>query len=486
MRLWLLLAVLLMQAVPSWGMEQYTEVLRDQYGRAITGATVTVKNAGSATLATIYSDNVSTAKPNPFLTNALDGSLNFYASNGVYDITFSYPGITFDASKTRRIGIFDVNDFSGGGGGGGTASCYKLVSDVSYTVVAADNNCVVEFSNAATVAVTLPQAGTSGFTATFRVTALNRGAGDVIITPTISSIQGDTDLTLTTGQSTDIQSDGTNYVYTPGIVPATGWPQTLTTAASTSEVSPVKFCGIGLLADDCYYIYVHSNGTPTIRGVRNGVENDLNIEVVIGSGRQWILKDSSGNVIVQIEPGASGMGSKYTFGASYRPIKSIWFGAASLYGDGTNCPTDPTAVTINSGPKIPTFICADNNGSRLTGAVKMPDSYDGGTITLTHVYIQTAADTNALHGDVAAQCRGNGAVVNNTWGTEIAIDDAGVTGGARNDFTTSAAITPNGTCTGAPMLYWYYELDATGTTTAAATLHHVGFMMEYSVTSWSD
>lgn len=483
-----LLGILLAVLLDSSGvlaMEHYVEVLRDQYGRAITGATVTVKNAGTSTVSTLYSDNGVTVKSNPFLTNALDGSYSFYASNGVYDITFSYPGVTFDTALTRRISLFDVNDFSGGGGGG-TASCYRLVSSSTYTVVAADNNCVVEFSNASTVNVTLPEAGTAGFTATFRFTALNRGAGDVILTPTTSTIQGDTDLTLTTGQSTDIQSDGTNYVYTPGIVPATGWPQTITAAASTSEVSPLKVCGLGLLTDDCYYIYVHSNGTPTIRGVRNGVENDLNTEVVIGSGKSWLLKDSSGNTIIEVTPGAASMDLKYVFGANYRPRKSIWFGASSLYGDGTNCPSDPTAVTINSGPKIPTFICADNNGSRLHGSVKMPDAYDGGTLTFTHVYVQTAADTNALNGDVAAQCRGNGVIVNSTWGTEVAIDDAAVTGGSRNDFTTSAAVTPNGTCTGAPMLYWYYDLDATGTTTATATLHHLGFLMEYSVTSLSD
>jgi hypothetical protein len=35
------------------------------------------------------------------------------------------------------------------------------------------------------------------------------------------------------------------------------------------------------------------------------------------------------------------------------------------------------------------------------------------------------------------------------------------------------------------MLYWRYQLDATGTTTAVATLHHVGFRMEYSETSRS-
>jgi hypothetical protein len=52
--------------------------------------------------------------------------------------------------------------------------------------------------------------------------------------------------------------------------------------------------------------------------------------------------------------------------------------------------------------------------------------------------------------------------------------------------TTSAAATCAGTgVAGGDMLYFRYQLD-TATTSAVATLHHVGFMMEYSVTSLSD
>jgi hypothetical protein len=122
----------------------------------------------------------------------------------------------------------------------------------------------------------------------------------------------------------------------------------------------------------------------------------------------------------------------------------------------------------------------------MYGSTMMPDSWDGGTVTFAHSYIQTAADTGALNGDIAAQCRGNGEVPSSTWGTEIAIDDAAVVGSNSNDKTTSAAVTPAGTCAAGDMLYWRYQLDATGTTTAVATLHHVGFMMEYVVTSLSD
>lgn len=198
-----------------------------------------------------------------------------------------------------------------------------------------------------------------------------------------------------------------------------------------------------------------------------------------------IRDEEAAAAIFTIDPDAASKLLMYQYGTNYRPLKSVWIGAGNLYGDGTNCPSRPTAVTINSGPVIPTFICADSNSSRLVGALRMPGDWDGGTITLTHSYIQTAADTSALNGDVAAQCRGAGETVSSTWGSEIAVDDAAVTGSNANDLTTSAAITPAGTCAAGDMLYFYYELDATGTTTATATLHHLGFHLTYTSTSWS-
>ncbi|MEQ1844161.1 MAG: hypothetical protein ABL983_01120, partial [Nitrospira sp.] len=198
-----------------------------------------------------------------------------------------------------------------------------------------------------------------------------------------------------------------------------------------------------------------------------------------------IRDEEAGATVLTIDPDAASKLLMYQFGSNYRPLKSVWIGAGALYGDGTQCPERPTAVTINSGPKIPTFVCTDNNASRLTGMLRMPGDWDGGTITITHSYIQTAADTSALNGDAAAQCRGNGETVSSTWGTEVAIDDAAVTGSNKNDMTTSGDITPAGTCAPGDMLYFYYELDATGTTTAVATLHHLGFRLTYSSTSLS-
>ncbi|HMD81946.1 MAG TPA: hypothetical protein VKE92_11590, partial [Anaerolineales bacterium] len=135
-----------------------------------------------------------------------------------------------------------------------------------------------------------------------------------------------------------------------------------------------------------------------------------------------------------------------------------------------------------------TIICADNDASSIYGEVVMPDAWDGGTVTFTHRYVQTAADTGVLNGDISTACRLATSTINATWGSEVAIDDAAVTGSNAIDMTTSGAVTANGTCTaGVPrLLQFRYQLDAAGTTTAVATLHHLGFTMRYSVTSLSD
>jgi hypothetical protein len=204
-----------------------------------------------------------------------------------------------------------------------------------------------------------------------------------------------------------------------------------------------------------------------------GVGNTSEVMLVIGA-------DPGSDVTITLPTSTSTLLSTTT-----AQNKSMWFGAAGLSVDGTQCAT-PAEVTINSGPKLYTIICTDNDGSTIYGSTTMPDSYTGGDVTFEHVYIQTAADTGALNGDIAAQCRGNGETPSSTWGSEVAIDDAAVVGSNSNDHTTSVAVTPAGTCVAGDTLYWRYQLDATGTTTAVATFHTLGFKMEYPTTLAGD
>ena len=123
--------------------------------------------------------------------------------------------------------------------------------------------------------------------------------------------------------------------------------------------------------------------------------------------------------------------------------KTAWFGAGGCETDGTEAAA-PARVVINSGAPRWTIITTDNDAASIYCETSMPKEWDGGTITVAHHYIQTAANTGALNGDVAAACRMAGATINNTLGTEVAIDDAAVTGSNALDITTSGIVTPTG------------------------------------------
>ncbi len=73
-------------------------------------STVSVYNSGTLTLSTIFSDNSSTPKANPFTSDST-GYFFFYAANGRYDVTFS--GGTITAPFT--LGDFLLQDLSSGG-----------------------------------------------------------------------------------------------------------------------------------------------------------------------------------------------------------------------------------------------------------------------------------------------------------------------------------------------------------------------------------
>jgi len=234
------------------------------------------------------------------------------------------------------------------------------------------------------------------------------------------------------------------------------------------------------------YIAIYDDVTmgPRVVCVISGVVNNCDKTFDLNSGYKLEARDSGGQAIWTLTESTG----RVTYPTARKaPKKSVWFGAGSLSTDGTQCAA-PAEVTINSGAKMWTIICTDNDASTIYGLASMPDAWDGGTVTFAHHYIQTAADTGVRNGDIAASCRLTAATINNTWRSDIAIDDAAVRGANALDKNTSAAVTPNGTCTAGVdrLLQFRYQLDATGTTTAVATLHHVGFKMEYSVTGNSD
>jgi len=88
----------------------------------------------------------------------------------------------------------------------------RSVTGTTDTLADSDHLSLVKYTNAGSIAVTLPQAGASSqFIAGWTAFIRNVGTGDVTITPTTSTINAASTLLLHAGQGALLFSDGTNY-----------------------------------------------------------------------------------------------------------------------------------------------------------------------------------------------------------------------------------------------------------------------------------
>ena len=185
-------------------------------------------------------------------------------------------------------------------------------------------------------------------------------------------------------------------------------------------------------------------------------------------------------------PGAATTRLMGEYMTGYRPRGYFFIGAGAFNGDGTNCPANSSAVTINSGPRVQTMICGSGLNGDMDFDVVMPMDWDGTDLIFEPSYTQTASNTSAMNSDIKAQCRGAGETPSSTWGTSVNIDDAAVSGSSIEDKTASAAVTPAGTCAAGDHLFVRYTLDVTGTTTPEATLHFYGMGVYYNKRYWGN
>src|SRR6266404_5138908 len=112
-------------------------------------STVTIYNAGTTNLATIFSDSLGTPKSNPFPADA-NSYWFFYAGNGTYDVSFSGTGI----SSPFTLGDFKIGDATAGISGSGTANKvtkWTSTGAVGYSTIT-DNGTSVGFNNSSPAA----------------------------------------------------------------------------------------------------------------------------------------------------------------------------------------------------------------------------------------------------------------------------------------------------------------------------------------------
>lgn len=89
-------------------MAKYRGVARDEFGNALSGASVTVYDFDTTDEATIYSDvDLATTQANPITLDA-DGVFVFYIAPGVYDIQVAKSGYTTTTLEDEQIGAIEA------------------------------------------------------------------------------------------------------------------------------------------------------------------------------------------------------------------------------------------------------------------------------------------------------------------------------------------------------------------------------------------
>jgi hypothetical protein len=158
-------------------------------------------------------------------SNAACGSGGGTPAGGTNDLQYGSAGAFAAITAPTANGNYVVNyNVTAGAAVAPTATLPGIPTNAqtgtTYTFLYSDRGGYTTFSNAGSIAVTLPQSGTTGFASNFYTKACNIGAGTATITPTTSTISyttgsaytsGAASLALTTGQCAIIQSDNTNY-----------------------------------------------------------------------------------------------------------------------------------------------------------------------------------------------------------------------------------------------------------------------------------
>ncbi len=119
---------------------------------------------------------------------------------------------------------------------------------VNYAYLTGDKGKDVTRSNAAAMADTIPQAGSTGFANGWWTSVTNVGGTQLTITPTTSTIEGRASLILGPGQGAKIISDGTNYT-----IIRTGSSILLGSVATTSGTSQTVSIPSGFKKLELYF-----------------------------------------------------------------------------------------------------------------------------------------------------------------------------------------------------------------------------------------
>jgi hypothetical protein len=312
----------------------------------------------------------------------------------------------------------------------------RVVTTTTDTILNTDRNNRVAYNSTSAVAVTLPQAASSGFDGGFNSRLSNQNAGTVTVTPTTSTINGNATLVLQEGQDCFItpSSTGTNWAadcnepqitagsgisLTRGVHSLTitnaGSTGTVTNIATTSPITGGPITTTGTIA--C--------GTCTT----NAAALTSNALVIGGGGQAVSALGSLGTTTTVLHGNAAGAP---TFGAvnlatdvtGQLPIGSV--GSAGLSG------TSP--ITISAAGAIACSTC--NTSAATVTSV----SFTGGLISVATPTTTPAFTVAGTSGGIPYFSS------TSTWASSAALTaNILVKGGGAGAAPSNSGITDNGT-----------------------------------------
>jgi hypothetical protein len=387
---------------------------------------------------------------------------------------------------------------SGGGGGSGTvtsitaangvetttgspitttgtirgAICKRTVTAATDTILSTDRGCFVVYDRATPIAVTVPQAGTTGFESKFFFVAVNIGVGEVTLTPTTSTINKAANVEIQENGGIAVISDGTNYIYNAGLGILTE-KQGLTDAYTINRtidgaVSQGTAVRIGSVSANAFV----SIGRDPTTGIFitcevGGVFNACNKEFSVSSGFFLNILDGSGNTLIHFEPNASTSNAQYGLGTKKAkmsfmvPLNPRGAATTALESIVTNQPKDYylTVTDANTDAADFTFVVTPRMAGATTATVRLigvsKNASPSGNIDFdcAMTTFTPGTDTYAAHSTTGEQ------TVLLTPATQ-----------SRPVATTSAAHTINGgALVAGDIVKGSCEVDATATTSAQMT-----------------
>ncbi|HLX18458.1 MAG TPA: hypothetical protein VKS24_24995 [Bradyrhizobium sp.] len=355
----------------------------------------------------------------------------------------------------------------------GTSNGINAQTGTSYTIVGSpgaqtgsplytgDMGALVTFNNSSPVAVTLPQAGTSGFETNKWFDVENIGAGAVTITPTVSTINGSATLTIDQGRGTRIYSDGTNWQIMAGGVGLAGTPLTVPEGGTgdstltahgvllgqgTSAVTAVgpTTTGIPLIAkgatsDPAY-------GTAVVGGGGTGATTLTSHGVLVGEGTSAVVATTAGTA------------GQLLIGTASDPAFATPASALTL-------PGNPSAISPGTSTAQAFGLGANSNPSVLTPVATGRVYY---SITFTVLIASTS------NGATFSCHHGTGSAPANAATTGLGTADSAAVAYLAGATTEKAVITCSGIVTGATLstALWFdvIALNTTGSQSITPTL----------------